>query len=573
MECPNCGHTVNESAEYCESCGYPLKGEVLEQTVVVPQAMPQGYDSMETSQLPDIEPLGQGPIMAPVAGRMPGELDEQLREKRRRGRNGVLIALLVIALLGAAAYLTWHFELWGGKTVPQVVGMSQESATALLEHMGLEVLIQEELSDAAIGTVTRSDPAPATRSSMGQPITLTIAKARVIPEVHGLTFEEAATLLAAQGAVNIQASYAVSNEPEGTVIAIEPAEGQSFAAADQITITVAQAYTVPNVVGKKMEEAIQDIEAAGLGYRVLRVSSPKESNTVVSTAPSPGTKLKQGDIVELSVASPNPDKASYLVDYLAMSAADIKTYLDAENAVIENGAITAYDNVYARYRLINGDYLTITDNVLTANQPEASEQNDDPLSSGKSIAGARYDFIYANPAVEKYDLAGVQALLDECHISARVEGYVTEESFELLPQANEQETRPQHQEESVEGDGEYEPREERPFDLDAEEFEELFYEFEQMFPGGRAATNITNNDGTVTFEMPTELVEKLTKTPFICAHGKEGDKYTWVAFISKEETFVVLANNNAFEGITDIAGADLSTGFAVSYMLGGFDAR
>ena len=66
---------------------------------------------------------------------------QSLPERKKRMPKWA-VALLVLVLLGAvggAAWYTYQQEYWGGRTVPQVVGLSEKDARTALEAAGFTV--------------------------------------------------------------------------------------------------------------------------------------------------------------------------------------------------------------------------------------------------------------------------------------------------------------------------------------------------------------------------------------------------------------------------------------------------
>lgn len=58
------------------------------------------------------------------------------RSEREEGRQGKVVAIVLaclVAAAGIAAVATYQMELWGGKILPNVVGMTQTDATYVLE--------------------------------------------------------------------------------------------------------------------------------------------------------------------------------------------------------------------------------------------------------------------------------------------------------------------------------------------------------------------------------------------------------------------------------------------------------
>jgi serine/threonine-protein kinase len=243
-------------------------------TIVVPHAVsagqegPDGIDAMDDPYAPinDADFTRVTPY-APVAIDSPVTSDGKHRGRVRPWA----VVLVVVALLAAAAFVvkyTYENEYWGGKTVPDVVGKTETEARSTLSPLGFSITVNEVLSDDNVGKVISMDPAAGTRTGDDLSVTITVAVARTIPSVVGLSQSDAKTALLNEGAKNITIAYKNSSEAEGTVLAVSPGEGEAFVSSDQITLTVAQPFKVPDVVGLSLTDAEQTLQDAGLTYSV-----------------------------------------------------------------------------------------------------------------------------------------------------------------------------------------------------------------------------------------------------------------------------------------------------------------
>ena len=159
-------------------------------------------------------------------------------EKKKRG-SGVKIALaviLVLALCGAgAAFATYQMELWGGKVVPDVIGMTQADATNTLQSKGFAVRATQVKSDETEGVVLLMDPGKGGRMQEGGEVVIHVATARQVPVITGMARADAEAALAAEGLDNVTITTQRSDEAEGTVLSVDPAEGQKVRASTAVT--------------------------------------------------------------------------------------------------------------------------------------------------------------------------------------------------------------------------------------------------------------------------------------------------------------------------------------------------
>ena len=255
------------------------------------------WRSGDTMELPKIEgepPKAQREFKAP----------DPAEEKKRSRRKHVLVALLVLVVAAViAAGSTYYLELWGGKTVPDVTGEAQNDAVWVLESKGFRVNTTQVKSDEVEGIVLITDPQAGSRVDKGTAINVSIATPRAVPDIMGKTQDDAKAAIDKEGLDNVTFTTEKSNEAEGTVIALSLDAGTKVKAATALTVTIAEAYTVPDVAGKSEDDAKAAL--ADAGYKVKTKTTYTEDvaeGTVVSTDPEAGTKLASGSTVTLSVA-------------------------------------------------------------------------------------------------------------------------------------------------------------------------------------------------------------------------------------------------------------------------------
>ena len=256
----------------------------------------------------------------------------QRDEKKRKHRKIVraLVALIVVGVAALGTYLGFSYstEQWGGYVVPNVIGLSQTNATAELEEKGFAVKYQRVEADEVQGHVVSTDPKPGSRAAAGDPVMIYVSENRRIPQVVGLTREQAVERLGEAGAANVRFQARVLlEEQQDRVLEVLPAEGSIFMSSDEITLVVGEMPTVPDVTGLSEAEArevlnreglpvLTDFEPAGFSGRLKAV---RTSPAAGERAGENGVTLYMGDPL---VAVPR------LADYFDADTAHIDAFLE-----------------------------------------------------------------------------------------------------------------------------------------------------------------------------------------------------------------------------------------------------
>ena len=242
----------------------------------------------------------------PVAPEMKSKDDKKSESKGKRlpgSRIAAIVALVVLIAAGAAAGVTYQMELWGGKIVPDVTGMTQADATYMLQNKGFAVRSTTVPSDSTEGLVLLMDPGAGARQQEGAEVVIHVSTSRTVPKVVGSSQDSALKALSDNGFKNVDVQLERSDEPEGTVLSVSPEEGEKAKAPTSITLKVAQAYTVPDVSGMSYDQAVQAIKDAGLSSTAVYVYSETASEgAIMGVEPAAGSKVPSDTVVVISLA-------------------------------------------------------------------------------------------------------------------------------------------------------------------------------------------------------------------------------------------------------------------------------
>jgi serine/threonine-protein kinase len=247
----------------------------------------------------------------------------------KKAWTGALLAVLIMALLAAGAYLvvTMLTDDGGPELVamPNLIGDTREDAEAQLQDLGLEYQVERRRTDEAEpGIVLDQRPDPGNRVDPTDPDTLvTIVVSQpprtfAVPNLEGMTVEEAQAALEAEhlslGEVTQQNDQDV---PEGRILSQSPPPGDEVPRDTPVNVVVSagpSVVIVPDVTCLSFANA--KAQLTGLGLQVSlgdrsapNTDCPTDAELIASQDTPPGSQVDPGTTIVLHkglVPSPSP---------------------------------------------------------------------------------------------------------------------------------------------------------------------------------------------------------------------------------------------------------------------------
>lgn len=291
---------------------------------------------------------------APVKPVVETESDEQkggvklpmVKKKLNYTKLLVMITAAVVAI-SLVAHFIFNRNL-AEIEVPNVTNMTVVEAQKLLEEKEFKVELEEKYGDPdkyKPGTVMEQSPKAGEKRKQGSLIILTICKGaelKAVPDVIGMSLTKAEQTLNEAGfKVGNVTKRHVDGEKMGAVLSQSPKGTDKAPKGSSIDLVVNEGdKTVPDIIGKSIDEAKGMLEQAGLKLGEIKkvTDASAKKNVVLACNPSVGANLGDGAAVNITVAA-GGDKHSAYVDFVVPGAKPCNVQIVLTD---ENGKATIY---------------------------------------------------------------------------------------------------------------------------------------------------------------------------------------------------------------------------------------
>ena len=198
--------------------------------------------------------------------------------------------------------------------MPTVLNMSESKAKSILNNMslGLNIQVQDKPSDTvAKGLVAATSPAAGAEIRQGNTVIIYISSGReikpvTVPNFVGMTEEKANLEAQKLGLVVGASSSEYSDKPAGTVIRQSISATTEAKTGDNIYFTISLGpnntmVDVPDVIGKSLNAAKSELEAAGFTVAVQWQGQEGANEIVIGCTPD--GSAEKGSTITITVTS------------------------------------------------------------------------------------------------------------------------------------------------------------------------------------------------------------------------------------------------------------------------------
>ena len=278
----------------------------------------------------------------------------------------VVVAIIVLILVFTVGKAAGVFKSFGGittqdeedksgkVTVPDVRGMSEEGAKALLNKkgLGIQVVTRKESKKYKAGKISKQTKIEVVVSSG------LVGSKKAIPDVRGMSETEAQNELEEAG-FKVTSSFQYDDSVEsGKVISTTPEAGTKAEKGSTVTMLVSQGSnkkTVPDVRGMADATAQSTIKSYGfnVGTVTYDYSDSVEKGMVISQTVEPGTKASAGTSISITVSNgPKPEEKIEVQSFVGQQESALKSWASSKG-LYTNISDSQYSDSYAKGCIIS----------------------------------------------------------------------------------------------------------------------------------------------------------------------------------------------------------------------------
>ena len=289
----------------------------------------------------------------------------------------VVVAIIVLILVFTVGKAAGVFKSFGGittqeeedksgkVTVPDVRGMSEENAKALLnkKRLGIHVVTRKESKKYKAGKISKQTPEAGEKVSKHTKVEVVVSSGLVgskkaIPDVRGMSETEAQNELEDAG-FKVTSSFQYDDSVEsGKVISTTPEAGTKAEKGSTVTMLVSQGSnkkTVPDVRGMADATAQSTIKSYGfnVGTVTYDYSDSVEKGMVISQTVEPGTKASAGTSISITVSNgPKPEEKIEVQSFVGQQESALKSWASSKG-LYTNISDSQYSDSYAKGCIIS----------------------------------------------------------------------------------------------------------------------------------------------------------------------------------------------------------------------------
>lgn len=237
------------------------------------------------------------------------------KKKSSKGTIGAILLALIVVLVGTGLALGINgMSSNSGVVIPDLNGKTEEQAIKQLEGLGLKInVVGYRESDKEEGYIIEQIDKSGEKVKKGYSVKVIMSSGKAIvlvpiPDLFGMTVDEAENELKDKGFVIGKVNYEDSDYKVDTVISQSPRESEELETGEKVDLVISKGKTVKtvkvlDVTGLKEDAAKRLLESNSLKIGNIRTQeSDQEPGSIISQNPKANTVVEEGTTVELIIS-------------------------------------------------------------------------------------------------------------------------------------------------------------------------------------------------------------------------------------------------------------------------------
>ena len=231
---------------------------------------------------------------------------KRARDRKRLQRTITAVAALITAAL--VAFTVWFIlKIINTYSMPNVLGQEQMLALDRLENLNATTEVEYSYSEEFEEGVVRAQSHRAgVRVKYATPVTVTVSLGSqwyYMEDYLGAKVDGAVEALTAQGVESIEVEYVQSDNPAGTIVAVEPDIGTQSKDTPVLLVVSGQRIIMPLLTGRSLESARALLNAEGLAVGNISegYSADAKAGIVIAQSVAANSQVLAGTSVDLTI--------------------------------------------------------------------------------------------------------------------------------------------------------------------------------------------------------------------------------------------------------------------------------
>ena len=231
---------------------------------------------------------------------------KRARDRKRLQRTITAVAALITAAL--VAFTVWFIlKIINTYSMPNVLGQEQMLVLDRLENLNATTEVEYSYSEEfEEGVVMAQSHRAGVRVKYATPVTVTVSLGSqwyYMEDYLGAKVDGAVEALTAQGVESIEVEYVQSDNPAGTIVAVEPDIGTQSKDTPVLLVVSGQRIIMPLLTGRSLESARALLNAEGLAVGNISegYSADAKAGIVIAQSVAANSQVLAGTSVDLTI--------------------------------------------------------------------------------------------------------------------------------------------------------------------------------------------------------------------------------------------------------------------------------